>query len=81
MYSGKTSHGEIDFVAENGWGTLYVQAAESVRDPAALERELGPLRKIRDFYPKLILTLDQDPEADCDGIRRRYVLDWLMEAP
>ena len=36
------------------------------------------LQKINDHYQKLILTLDEDPEADYEGIRRVNVLDWLM---
>lgn len=40
--------------------------------------ELRPLQKINDHYSKLILTLDEDPEADYDGIRRINALKWLL---
>ena len=33
---------------------------------------------IDNLPPKLILTLDEDPEADYEGIRRVNALDWLM---
>ena len=33
---------------------------------------------IRDHYPKMILTLDDDPEAQYDGIRRINARDWLL---
>ena len=46
-----------------------------------LARELRPLQKIRDSYPKLILTLDDDPPADYEGIRRINALEWLMDSP
>ena len=52
--------------------------AATVRDEATLKRELSPLQKISDHYPKFILTLDDDPEADYEGIRRVNALDWLM---
>ena len=58
--------------------TTYFQVAASVRDEKTLARELAPLQKINDHYPKLILTLDEDPEADYEGIRRVNALDWLM---
>ena len=49
-----------------------------MRDENTLKRELESLRKVSDSYPKVILTLDEDPEADYDGIRRINALDWMM---
>ena len=40
--------------------------------------KLRPLMAIRDHYPKMILTLDDDPEAQYDGIRRINARDWLL---
>ncbi len=57
----------------------YIQVAASVRDEHPLTRELAPLRKIPDHYPKMTLTLDEDPDADYDGIRRLNALNWLIE--
>ena len=34
--------------------------ALSVRDENTLERELRPLQAIKDHYPKVILTMDDD---------------------
>jgi hypothetical protein len=78
VYIGKVDNQEIDFVAMNQDGRSYFQIAATVREPATLERELAPLRKLSDHYPKYILTLDEDPEADYDGIRRIRALDWLI---
>lgn len=78
VYVGKVDTLEVDFVALNSRGTTYFQVALSVRDERTLERELRPLRSIRDHYPKLILTLDDDPEAQYDGIRRINARDWLL---
>ena len=41
-------------------------------------RKRESLKKISDSYPKLILTLDDDPTADFDGISRINALDWLI---
>jgi len=75
---GKIDDLEVDFVTMEPKKTVYYQVAASVRDETTLKRELAPLQKITDHYPKLILTLDEDPEADYDGIRRINVLDWLV---
>ena len=66
------------FVAMDQKRTIYYQVAASVRDENTLRRELTPLQKIPDHYQKVILTLDEDPEADYDGIRRINALDWLV---
>ena len=66
------------FVAMNGNNTFYYQVALSVRDADTLQRELRPLLSIRDHYPKYILTMDDDPEEQYDGIRRINARDWLL---
>lgn len=78
VYVGKIDDLEVDFVAQDQKKTIYYQVAATVRDENTLKRELSPLQKISDHYPKVILTLDDDPEADYDGIRRINALDWLI---
>lgn len=76
---GKVDANEVDFVTMGGQGRMYYQVSASVRDAATLARELRPLDAIQDHYPKVLLTLDDDPQAWHNGIRQRYVLDWLLE--
>lgn len=78
VYVGKVDELEVDFVAMDQKKITYFQVAATVRDEKTLQRELAPLQKIDDYYPKVILTLDEDPEADYRGIRRINVLDWLI---
>ena len=78
VYAGKVGTSEVDFVAQNSKGITYFQVALSVRDEKTLERELRPLIAIRDHYPKVILTLDEDPETQYDGIRRINARDWML---
>ena len=77
-YVGKVDELEVDFVAMDDQRVTYYQVAATVREENTLQRELKSLQKINDHYQKLILTLDEDPEADYEGIRRVNVLDWLM---
>lgn len=78
VYIGKIGNLEVDFVAIDENDIVYYQVAATVRDEATLKRELSSLQQINDQYPKFILTLDEDPEADYDGIKRINALKWLM---
>ena len=83
VYIGKYDDLEVDFVAKNPENTIYYQVALTTRDGidgknSILERELAPLKKINDNYPKYILTLDNDLDTDYDGIKKINVLDWLL---
>ena len=75
---GKIDDLEVDFVAHDGKTTEYYQVAATVREESTLKRELASLQRIKDHYPKILLTLDNDPDADYDGIRRINVLKWLI---
>lgn len=78
VYIGKIGDKEIDFVCENKEGRKYYQVAYTVREKTTLEKELTPLKKINDHYPKYILTMDIDPITDYEGIKKINVLDWLL---
>ncbi|MDR1430807.1 MAG: ATP-binding protein [Propionibacteriaceae bacterium] len=79
VYVGSAETAEIDFVAETATGPAYIQVASQVGSPTTLERELAPLRAVRDFVPRLLLTLDREPPQSYDGILRMSVLEWLAD--
>ena len=78
VFIGKTGDLEIDFVTINDEQTSYYQVSATVRNADTLERELAPLKSIKDHNPKWLLTLDEDPDANYDGIRKVNVLNWLL---
>ena len=78
VFVGAIDNGEVDFVAKNSRGTIYYQVALTTHDESTLQRELRPLQVIRDHYPKIILTMDEEPEEQYDGIRRINARDWLL---
>ena len=78
VYIGKLEDLEIDFVAKNSKETIYYQVSLTTREESTLDRELTPLQKINDNYQKIILTMDDDLDADFDGIRKINVIDWLL---
>lgn len=79
VFIGKSGTQEIDFVALNEQGTSYYQVSQSVLAEETLKRELSPLQKIKDHYPKYLLTMDYLPATDFEGIKQINVLDWLLE--
>lgn len=78
VYIGKMNNLEVDFVAMDENDITYYQVAATVRDENTLKRELSSLQQINDQYPKYILTLDEDPMADYNGIKRINALRWMM---
>ncbi|ANU65271.2 ATPase [Burkholderiales bacterium YL45] len=78
VFTGKLDEFEVDFVCTNGQEKIYIQVAASVRDEEVLRRELRPLLRIQDNFPKYLLTLDNDPKASIDGVHKINALDWLL---
>lgn len=76
---GKLAEKEVDFVASGLDGVAYYQVSASVLDENTLKREIEPLEKIPDHYPKILLTLDEiGAGSNYGGIRQLNVLDWLL---
>ena len=73
------SDGEVDFVAMKEGKLEYYQVSETTLDENVLRRELAPLQKIKDNYPKYLLTLDTlFGEMDYEGIQKTNALNWLL---
>ena len=81
VYIGKVDDYEVDFVALNSEGRIYIQVCETLRDNEnkILTRELNSLEKIPDNYTKIILTMDKMPLSNENGIIVRNALDWLLD--
>ena len=80
VYVGTVDGKEVDFVAFENAAPRYFQVALSVRDETTLKRELAPFKTIRDQYPKTLITLDNDPPLDHNGIRQVNAVDFLLES-
>ena len=75
---GKIDEKEIDFIATNAKEKIYFQVTESMNDPSTRERELAPLRKIRDNYEKVVLAGECDNPVTQDGIKIAQLTDFLL---
>ncbi len=76
---GKVGQTEIDFVARKNEEVLYYQVTASMVEQTTFEREMAPLKKIRDNYPKIIITLDRFTLGNYEGITIVHAIDWLLQ--
>lgn len=77
---GKLDSTEVDFVASNGDALAYYQVSASVLDERTRTRELAPLKRLADNYPKILLTLDTiGRDTNDGGIIQRNLFDWLLK--
>ena len=79
VYVGRLGDAEVDFVVKSADGFQYIQVAETARSTETIERKLKPLQKIQDHYPTLLLTLDEGPTKEKDGIVHMNALEWLVK--
>ena len=79
VYVGKHHDREIDFVVQKANNEQeYYQVAFTVNDEKTFNREISAFDKIKDNYPKFLLTLDFD-NTSINGIQKINVIDWLLE--
>ncbi|MBR0414035.1 MAG: ATP-binding protein [Clostridia bacterium] len=76
---GKIDKSEVDFVAQKNAVITYFQVTADLTNESTFEREIAPLKSIKDNYEKIILTLDRYTIGNYDGIKVVNVLDWLTQ--
>ncbi|MCL2149229.1 MAG: ATP-binding protein [Methanomassiliicoccaceae archaeon] len=72
------SKGEVDFVAEKGGRTIYVQVTHMMPTKETAEREFGSLESIDDNYPKFVVVAEDGWPADGAGIAQIGLADFLL---
>ena len=76
---GKLGDAEVDFVARKSYEIIYYQVTADMTAQETFEREMKPLKQIKDNYEKMILTLDRFTFGNYEGIKVVNVADWLLE--
>ncbi len=79
VFVGRLKDKEIDFVAENHEGKIYVQVCYLLSSDKTIDREFGNLASINDNYPKYVVSMDEFPCADkYPGIHQVHLRDFLL---
>jgi hypothetical protein len=79
VYVGMLDGKEIDFVAKRGDETAYYQVSLQISFPETYEREFGNLKRIKDNYPKYVITMDSfSTLVNDDGIIVVQAADFLQ---
>ncbi|MDO5092917.1 MAG: ATP-binding protein [Propionibacteriaceae bacterium] len=71
---------EVDFVAQRGEETRYVQVCYLLAGEEVAQREFGVLESLPDNYPKLVVSMDPVARPR-NGIGHEHIVDFLMEEP
>lgn len=80
VYVGTLRNGEVDFVANKGDDTVYVQATYLLSDDSTIKREFGNLKEIKNNYPKYVVSMDPfQSEANFEGIRHLHLRSFLKK--
>ncbi|MEG0323677.1 MAG: ATPase, partial [Raoultibacter sp.] len=69
---------EVDFIATKGSDTIYIQVTDSMEKEDTLERELKPLRSIRDAHTKIVVVGHGSYPTDIDGIKIITATNFLL---
>ena len=76
---GKTDALEVDFIATKSNDKKYFQVTYTMLEENVKQRELNSLRQINDNYEKIVLTMDKlYNNTSEDGIKIKYLIDWLL---
>jgi predicted AAA+ superfamily ATPase len=79
LYVGKLYEKEVDFVALRGSEKLYIQVSDDIQNSETFRREVDPLLKISDAYPKIVLARTRHEETDYEGVRIIDLPSWLLQ--
>ena len=78
IYIWKIWDKEIDFVAKKNWKIEYYQVVYLLESDKTIKREFWNLEKIKDNYPKYVLSMDEFFDKNYKWIHRINIIDWLL---
>ncbi len=76
---GALGDNEIDFVCQKQNETIYVQVSYLIINESTIQREYGNLLKIKDNYPKYVISMDEFQGNTYKGIKHLHLRQFLSE--
>ncbi|MCD4664891.1 MAG: ATP-binding protein [Bacteroidales bacterium] len=77
IHVGVFGENEIDFVCQKQNEIMYVQVAYLIANENTIQREYGNLLKIKDNYPKYVVSMDEFQGNTYEGIRHLHLREFL----
>lgn len=77
IYTGILYNAEIDFVAIKRGEELFIQVSKSIDDESTFKREVTPLLRIKNAYPKILITRTKEKEYLYEGVKIIDIAEFL----
>ena len=75
---GKLKDKEIDFICKKDNEKIYIQVTYILSGQSVIDREFGNLLKIKDNFPKLVISSDKFKVQTYQGIKHLNIIDFLL---